>query len=68
MVVRYDEETKTFDMEIDGNIVKMLTASHPTGGRAYAHMGSSLKLVAGACVANCFAMSKAVIPPSLAAA
>ena len=47
VVVRYDEDTKTFDMEIDGNIVKMLTASNPASGGAYARMGSSLKLVAG---------------------
>ena len=48
VVVRYDEETQTFDMEIDGNIVKMLTASNPAGGGSYARMGSSIKLVAGA--------------------
>ena len=41
-------DTKRFDMEIDGNIVKMLTASNPAGGGAYARMGSSLELVAGA--------------------
>ena len=48
VLVRYDEAAKTFDMEIDGNIVKMLTASNPAGGGAYVRMGSSLKLVAGA--------------------
>ncbi len=47
VVVRYDEAAKAFDVEIDGNIVKMLIASNPAGGGAYARMGSSLKLVAG---------------------
>lgn len=48
VVVRYDEATKTHDFVLDGNIVKMLTASNPAGGGAYARMGSSIKLVAGA--------------------
>ena len=47
VVVRYDEAAKAFDVEIDGNIVKMLIASNPASGGAYARMGSSLKLVAG---------------------
>ena len=48
VVVRYDEAAKAFDVERDGNIVKMLIASNPAGGGAYARMGSSIKLVAGA--------------------
>ena len=40
--------TKTHDFLLDGNIVKMLTASNPAGGGAYARMESSIKLVAGA--------------------
>ena len=47
VIVRYDGTANAFDVEIDGNIVKMLTASNPAGGGAYARMGSSLKLVAG---------------------
>jgi site-specific DNA recombinase len=47
VVVRFDESERTFDIEIDGNLVKMLTASNPAVGGAYAHSSSSLKLVAG---------------------
>jgi site-specific DNA recombinase len=47
VVVRYDGAERTFDVEIDGNIVKMLTASNPASGGAYETAESSLKLVAG---------------------
>jgi hypothetical protein len=47
VIVRYDGTANAFDVEIDGNIVKMLMAINPAGGGAYARMGSSIILVAG---------------------
>ena len=48
VIVKYDAGERQFDLLLEGNIVGLLTASNPAGGGAYARMGSSLKLVAGA--------------------
>lgn len=66
VVVRYDAAAQAFDVEIDGNIVKMLTAGNPAGGEAYGQLDSSLKLVAGARIKHYFAQpncrSRAIRP------